>query len=336
MPDYFVFGGCLRSELPFPELAEARGLDPSWTLQVQSLPEISGEVLGDVALSASCRMRVTRAGERLRYAHSCTGVFEVAANGRTIVFDPAPGADLDVARTDLVSRVLLMCVDQEGVAWLHGSAVAIGSRAIGFLGPSGAGKSTMSLALARAGARHICDDTLPVECGVTTVVWPSDHTLRLREDSRALLAGSAHAVRRDSDGKFVVTHDALAALATPAIASAPASRYPVDALYLLQPPPPPTTGDEARPGTVATRRRLAPVVIVPALMAHLKLGPVVRDGAPMRALRQLGALANNVPVYELRVTRDWSRLDELVAQVLAWHRDTTAPFDASAPAKALA
>jgi hypothetical protein len=56
----------------------------------------------------------------------------------------------------------------------------------------------------------------------------------------------------------------------------------------------------------------------------------------MHALRQLSALATAVPVYELCMDRDWSRLDELVAQVFAWHPGTMPSHESASLAKARA
>lgn len=314
MPDYFIFGGCLRSELEFPELAPARDAAPTWTLRTGALaPLPASELLAELQPTPQCGMRLTRSGDTYRYWHSCSGTFEIAPDGRTIVFDPVPGGRLDVARTDLVARVLLHCVDDGAITWLHGSAVAVGDGAIGFLGRSGSGKSTTALALARAGARHVCDDTLPVESGPVPAVWPSDGTLRLCGDSREALAPLDEAVRRQSDGKYVLTHAALGAASGPD----PLARHrsPLSALYILRGAP----GDEAVEGAVAERRLVSPRAALPALMQHLKLGLVVRPGTPHRVLEQLAALTRTVPVYELRVARDWSRLGELAAHLLAWH-----------------
>jgi hypothetical protein len=318
MPDYFVFGGCLRSELEFPELAPAAAFAPSWCLTLGTVGDGDGEeVIADTRLSKNCRMRVTRSGDVVRYEHSCAGRFEIGANGRDIRFEPAPGADMNVARTDLVARVLMLAVDDRLVLWLHGSAVAIGGEAVGFLGASGVGKSTFALALAATGrVRHICDDTLPVDVSDVPHVWASDHTLRLRDDSRELLAASARGVRRDSDGKHVVTHDALAGFHGARSTTDSGERFPLRALYLLRPVE--SAGGSAHP--TVRRKLLAPLLAVTALMPQTKLGPVVRDGAPERMLRQLSTLASRIPVYQLAVPRAMSMLDEVTGQFLSWHQ----------------
>ena len=328
MPDYFVFGGCLRSELEFPELAEARthmqASAPSWTFAVGELRENHGEeILAETQVGQKCRMRVTRRGDVYRYWHSCAGLFEIGADRRTIVFQPTPGADIDLARTDLLSRVLLLALDDRATLWLHGSAVATRGGAIGFLGASGVGKSTLALALtARGGASHICDDTLAIEMGGALLVRATDHTLRLCSDSRELLAPGASAVRREVDGKFIITRDALRTkeeAGTPAHAD---EAVALAALYLLKPRIDAERGRSTSPGVVRTR--ITPMNAVPALMPHAKLGPIVRDGAPARMLMHLASVARRVPTYELTVTRDLSQLNEIVDQMLAWHPPTRA------------
>ena len=320
MPEYFIFGGCLRSEVRFPELTETRGRTPDWTLRVGSLARaVQGTVLSDVEFSPSCRVTLSRGDGWLRYAHSCTGTFEIFADGTRIIFEPAPRCNMSIARTDFIARVLLHCVDRARVTWLHGSAVRIGGKAVAFLGQSGAGKSTMALALARAGCQHICDDTLPVESGSPSIVWPSDHIIRLRADTRGRLASCAQATRRESDGKFILTGDAFDSSEV-AMASgvAGAGRAPLGAVYLLKPA---ARSASAEP---VTRRLVGPTWAIPCLMQNLKLDPVVGPGDPAGLMAQLGSIASSTPVFELTVSRDWERIDDVVARVLAWHAEPNA------------
>lgn len=324
MPDYFVFGNCLRSELPFPELAESRGREPKWNLKLASLPsDVGGELLSDSQLSSTCHIRISRNKGRLRFFHSCAGTFELSPDGSEILFDAERAVDTNAARSDLVARLLLMCANHDDVTWLHGSAVRLGESAIAFVGPSGAGKSTLAVALAKAGATHICDDALPIEKGDPPMVWASDHIIRLRGDSKARLASHAEAVRRESDGKFVVTHDAMRAVATAdeSLASAE-SRIPLAALYVLAP-------FASQPSRTAeapiTRRLIPPRVAVPLMIKHLKLGAIVRPEYPASTMHQLGAILASVPVFELRITRSWSEIDASVAQIIEWHSETVLP-----------
>lgn len=328
MPDYFIFGGCLRSELLFPELTETHDRTPNWMLRLGTLSRTDdAEVLSDVELSSSCRIRLTRGDGWFRYSHSCTGSFEVFAEGRRILFEPSDKADLDGARADFVSRVLLYCVDHDSITWLHGSAVRIARGAVAFLGASGSGKSTLALALARGGADHICDDTLPVEAGPTPVIWPSDDIIRLCPDTRTRLASSASAIRRESDGKFVLTRGGVGATQASSASDTPGhARCPLSAIYLLDSAKHPDNGD------VVTRRIVRPTSAVPALMQHLKLGPVAGREDPVRLVKQLGVIASTVPVFELSVSRDWSVVDDVVERVMAWHSRASVPASQLIPA----
>src|SRR2546423_4786398 len=205
MPDYFVYGGCLRSELTFPELAPAQGQAPNWTLRVGGLSRDDGAVvLSDVELSRTCRIRLTCGDGWFRYSNSCAGSFEIFANGSRILFEPAKCADLDAARADFVSRVLLYCVDHTSITWLQGSAVRIGGTAVAFVGPPGSGKSTIALAMARGGASHICDDTVAVDSVGCSLIRSSDKNIRPHAASKMKLASTVTPLRRESDVKYVM------------------------------------------------------------------------------------------------------------------------------------
>lgn len=324
MPDYFVFGGCLRSAIEFPELPEAHGLAPSWTLELGALgDDTGGEQLGELSLSATCSTRISRRGRTYRYAHSCTGTFEVSEEGRRIVYERAPHANPDTVRMDVVARVLLLCVEQQSVLWLHGSAVATGRGAIGFLGASGTGKSTMGLLLVKAGAKPISDDTLPVAIGDTIDVWATDYTVRVNSDSREMIAATMRTLRRDADGKFVLPHGALGATAQPHEAAGTVERFPLRALYLMSPSPTSTRGNTRT--AIASRERVRPLDLVRELMPHVKVGPIIRDSAPARVLFHIAALAERVPVYRLTVHRDLARSAELAAQMMSWHPEADLP-----------
>ena len=172
----------------------------------------------------------------------------------------------------------------------------------------------MALALARAGAEHICDDTLPVEAGANPVIWPSDDVIRLCSDSRTQLASSASAIRRESDGKFVMTRREVASGQSSCASAAPEdARCPLKAIYVLNP------DESSKTGSTVSRRLVSPTTAIAVLMQHLKLRPVVTREDPVRLVKQLGAIVRAVPVYELTVSRDWSVVGEMVEHVIAWH-----------------
>jgi len=104
------------------------------------------------------------------------------------------------------------------------------------------------------------------------------------------------------------------------------ARCPLAAIYLLTPNEHVTSD-----GNVA-RIPMKPTSAVAALMRHLKLGPVVRREDPARLVRQLGAIANTVPVFELKVTRDWSAVDDVVETMIGWHTGPSVAARALVPA----
>jgi hypothetical protein len=54
-------------------------------------------------------------------------------------------------------------------------------------------------------------------------------------------------------------------------------------------------------------------------MQHLKLDPVTGPADPARLVGQLGTIASSTPAFELTVARDWSRIDDVVRQLMTWH-----------------
>jgi hypothetical protein len=188
----------------------------------------------------------------------------------------------------------------------------------------------MALALARAGCQHICDDTLPVEAGEPSVVWPSDHIIRLRADTRGRLASCAEATRRESDGKFILTSGSFDPREVTLAPKTPgAGRAALGTIYLLR-----TAGPSQR-GEPVTRRLVGPTWAVPGLMQNLKLDPVVGPHDPACLVRQLGRIASSTPIFELTVSRDWARIDDVVARLLAWHAEPNASVITRPPAVAV-
>jgi hypothetical protein len=310
MYQYALFGHHLRSELLFPELVPVVGGGPHWTFKFANHSDPSQEVvLHEEELSATCRMRVSRVGARYRYAHSCTGSFEVSPDGRDVTFSAAADCSHDAVRLDLLARVLPLALMRGGLVCLHGSAVAWRDRAIALLGPKGSGKSTLALAATRAGAQHLSDDVLPIELDPVPLALPGDHTMRLNEDSTHHLSLSASdACRRTLDGKQLFTRPRAEALGVRPTRLA--------AIYLVSPMHAPVQS----PTPAVQRRRLADVRAVPALLPHNKIGALLRGEAAGAMLGGMAQLAMRVPIYELSVARDWSRLDEAVAQLRSWHK----------------
>ena len=107
------------------------------------------------------------------YAYKGAGAFFIR-QGNKITVDPEPNADERTLRLCLLGPALSLALHQRGRFVLHGSAVAIGGRAIGFLGGNGWGKSTLAAACHRLGHEMITDDVLVIDFDAETpAILPS-------------------------------------------------------------------------------------------------------------------------------------------------------------------
>ena len=312
MPDYSIFGSCLRSEIAFPELRTAINAAPRWRLEIsrQRHPPVGTALLGtdDIGGGVAVRLYKLPGGYLLEYDDN-TGSFEVSADGGLITWFPVPKADSVMVRLHVIGRVLATALHAAGLFCLHGSGVVVEGGAIGFLAPRFWGKSTLAMALARAGAGLLSDDTLAVHPDdVPVKLWPGVHSVRLWGDSAERIAGDDPA---EGASPFEVKRT-FTRLPEHLLAREP---VPVSAIYLLAP--------NLGTGPVAERESLAPVPAAAALVGHAKIGALLgRSEAPVvldRAVR----IASRVPVYRLDLARDFARLSAVVMQLTEWHRGAT-------------
>ena len=305
MYDHAVFGGCLRSEIPFPELERLSDASlPNWTLRVVDAlaPLTEPRPLGEDVVYGECRVRSFRDFDRFRLVFDDTGTFDVSGDGARIEWLPGEGDVEAAARADVIGRVLAMALYAHGTLSLHASAVAIGGRGVAFLAPKFHGKSTLAMALVSAGGRLLSDDTLPIDPGPPAMLWPGVHRVRLWEDSARRLRAP---VSREDGAKHLV--DSLPR------EQLQAERVPVDAAYLLVPVKPVA-------GQSATRRvRLTPVRSALSMVVHAKLAPLLGKEESANLLDHAVAVSMSTPIYELAVARDLDRISEVVDQLLAWH-----------------
>lgn len=70
----------------------------------------------------------------------------------------------------LFAYALPLWLETRGVPVLHGSAVALGDRAVGFIGPSGVGKSVLCAELLNLGCGFVTDDGIALQRG-TEGTW---------------------------------------------------------------------------------------------------------------------------------------------------------------------
>src|SRR5438876_1978973 len=270
MPDYSIFGSCLRSEIAFPELRKAINAAPRWRLEIsrQRHPPVGTALLGtdDIGGGVAVRLYKLPGGYLLEYDDN-TGSFEVSADGGLITWFPVPNADSVMVRLHVIGRVLATALHAAGMFCLHGSGVVLEGGAIGFVAPRFWGKSTLAMALTKAGARLLSDDTLAVDPdAVPLKLWPGVHSVRLWGDSAEKITGDDPA---GGAAPFEIKRT-LAGLPERLLACSPVL---LSAIYLLAP----RQGD----GPVVNRAAVAPVPAALSLVAHAKIGALLgRSEAP--------------------------------------------------------
>ena len=306
MPDYSIFGGCLRSEIVFPELRESSDVAPNWTFSARTSASAveSAESLGELEVTPTCRVRMSRHAQGYRLEYDDTGIYDVSRDGRTIVWTSGPNPAQTAVRADVTGRVLATALHAAGLLCLHGSAVALAGGTIAFLAPKFHGKSTLAIALARAGGRLVTDDVLPVELGTTPTAVPGVHQIKLWDDTAALFGVSRDGV--EAGEKHLVHDFSDTALMT--------DRSPLAACYLLAP----VTGDQT-PDAAAVRTKLGDMVSALALVRQATLGALLGGSEAGVVFDRAVSLAKAVPVYRLDVVSGLERVPEVVSRLLAWH-----------------
>jgi hypothetical protein len=308
MHNYAIFGGCLRSDLSFPELRLTDSDRPDWTLRTDCtaspVPADESSLLGEFS-DRFLHVRLHRTVRGLRIVYADTGTFDISERGSQIDWYPGVDSDEDAARLDVMGPVLAMALHASGAFCLHGSGVELAEGGIGFIAPKRHGKSTLARALTNAGGRLATDDTLPVMFGDRPMMRPGVHQVRLWRDSAAHFANDGRAHHSGYAGKQVLSQFESERLVFKPV--------PLRALYVLAP----VRGDAGT--AVVQRLALPPVQATLSLIAHAKGAGLLGGSESPVILDRAGELARAVPVYQLRVVRDFGRLEEVVEQVLAWH-----------------
>ena len=305
---YAAFGGILRSELELPELpAAAPCAEPDWTIRVEGTsPSYSLVFLGERQRhSEHYRLSRHPCGFRLEYSHA--GTFDISADGTSITWYHEQAALPELVRNIVLGPAMALALEAAGLLCLHGSAVAIGDRAIAFLGPKHFGKSTLAAALTANGARLLGDDLLAISIGTEIVVRPGVASVRLWPDMTTTLP-----LTRVSHTLIPGIKTTVTGVSPNAVALGPAV---LCAVYLLSPT---AKGLQTRG---AWRTRLDRLDATVALAHHAKLpDKLVGVSVAGSRLASAAALAAKVPIWTLHIVRDVARLDATVQQILDWSR----------------
>jgi hypothetical protein len=151
---YRAFGLTFHSELRLPELMPADGAGETPDVWIKLDPFLKsgfdGEAYDFVAESGHVTVKMPDAG-----------VFRVQ-DGHTIIISPYTFADEGLIKLYTLGTCCGILMLQRGIYPLHGSAVAIGGKAVAIVGQSGAGKSTLASALLERGCGLVSDDVIAV------------------------------------------------------------------------------------------------------------------------------------------------------------------------------
>jgi hypothetical protein len=305
---YQVFGGCLRSDLEFPNLPPAlSAAAPAWQLRVLDAPapERSVIVLTSEQLSPELNVTLGRTDDGFRLTYSDTGSYDLSKDGRAIVWYRPPVADLINARLDVLGTLLTLALHLNDRLTLHGSAVAFESGVIAFLAPSGFGKSTLAMSLTVSGARFMSDDAVPVRVeGEAVIASPGVPSPRFREDSFARFRDALPVPMAQSGGKMSMGEQLTDDLIE-------ARERPLTAVYVLNP----VTPDVA---SQLQRTPMPPMIATVHLLRNAKLAKLLWAEESERLFTLVSEVARHVPVWSLEVPRDLDLLPSVVEQLISW------------------
>lgn len=307
MAEYEIYGGIIRSEMTLPELHEVHATRANWTFRIGRVrpPLLDPVVLGEERLVDSVAVRLERGANGFRLSFDDTGAFDVSADGGHITWYPARSVTSEIARVDLLGRVLSLALHAQGDLSLHASAVVHRGRALAFLGANGWGKSTLALSLVAAGAPMLTDDTLRVRLETTVTATPGLRSARLWDDSANAL-GRLDGARPEPDSEKLV----IDTLREEELASSPA---PLAALYVLIPKVGATSA-----GTVR-RVALTSVSATLAVLPHARIAPLLGGTEVRLMMERVARLVARVPVYGLEVPRQLGTLPDVARTILDWH-----------------
>jgi hypothetical protein len=254
-----------------------------------------------------------RQGGAYRLTYSDTGTFNVSVDGSVIDWYRAPHAREDLARTDILGRVLALASRASGIAtansvlMLHASAVKLNGKVAGFLAPKFFGKSTLACALTDNGAQLVTDDALAVRSRDRVECAPGVPAIRLRREAAIHLRGTDPCPGMDdgSDWRHLERREREEVMT---------GWQPLGALYVLDP-----RASSEMP-VAATRTQLTGAQAPLALVAFAKLGALLTGALAVDYLGHAATIASQVPIYLLQCARDMERLDEVAGVITNWHR----------------
>lgn len=204
-----VYGLWVHSNLPIPGLIPC-GPSPRMDLEVSLgfMPDSHHEMLepGESCYESSY---VDERGQpslvvwkladdayyRLRYSDRTE--FLIDRSGTRLWVSWPQELTIEDAATYLLGPVMGFVLLLRGIHSLHGSAIAVGDKAVALVGPPGAGKSTTAAAFAELGFNVLAEDVVALaDQRDAFLVYPAYPRIRLWPDSVTSLYGSPDALPR--------------------------------------------------------------------------------------------------------------------------------------------
>ncbi len=192
---YRAFGLTVCSEIDLPELAPA-GADAD---EADDIAIRRGEI-GPPDPNARRLDEAVCVSESEVWLQTATGRF-LAARGREITWEPAPGASDRDARLCLLGTMMGAVLHQRGLLPLHANAIALDRHAIALAGPSGAGKSTLAAHFHNRGRGVLSDDVCVIRFDPDGGAWiaPGLARLKLWRDTLDHVGGDADTLEPVAD-----------------------------------------------------------------------------------------------------------------------------------------
>jgi hypothetical protein len=203
----------------------------------------------------------------------------------------------------LLGPILGLLLRLRGVTCLHASAAAFGRHAVAFAGPEGAGKSTTATALGRRGHAIISDDIVAIEeRDGGFFVLPAHPYVCLWPESVEMLYGGQKTIP-----VFATTWDKGRLSLSEHNLEFQGHALPLAAIYLL---------GERTPAAQAPHMEVAPSRdSLMALIANSYGANLLEKEMRAREFELLGRLVARVPIWRLRASQDWSKIDDLCALI---------------------
>jgi hypothetical protein len=154
------------------------------------------------------------------------------------------------------------------------------------------------------GARLLTDDTIPLETGIPTRIVPGVHAVHVSGETAQLIGSDSVSTLQNGERAFLGLQDERIMT----------RRTSLGAVYILE-------GVDELNVPAVQRVQLSDVDAAVAVLRHTRAGSLLGGHEAARVFDNVISLVQSVPVYQLAVVRDLERLDEVVEQMLAWHRD---------------